>query len=136
MKAIIENIEPAEVLQTIFNKEEKALFILTRVTSATTLEDLAGCMGKDGALVSIEEIEETEIEPEETQIESEEVKEEVKKEVKTEKKKPPVKEKAPLDMGKVKALRRAGWSYDKIGDEMGVSGPTISNRLKAEGFTL
>lgn len=132
MKAIIENIEPAEVLQTIFNKEEKALFILTRVTSATTLSDLAGCMGRDGALVSIEEIEETEIEPEETQIESEEVKEEVK----TEKKKPPVKEKAPLDMGKVKALRRAGWSYDKIGDEMGVSGPTISNRLKAEGFTL
>lgn len=129
MKAIIENIEPAEVLQTIFNKEEKALFILTRVTSATTLEDLAGCMGKDGALVSIEEIEETEIEPEA-------IKEEVKEEVKTEKKKPPVKEKAPLDMGKVKALRRAGWSYDKIGDEMGVSGPTISNRLKAEGFTL
>lgn len=129
MKAIIENIEPAEVLQTIFNKEEKELFILTRVTSATTLEDLAGCMGKDGALVSIEEIEETEIEPEA-------IKEEVKEEVKTEKKKPPVKEKAPLDMGKVKALRRAGWSYDKIGDEMGVSGPTISNRLKAEGFTL
>jgi len=49
----------------------------------------------------------------------------------------PVKEKAPvkkvrLDMGKVKALRAAGWSFDKIGDEMGVSGQTILNHLKSE----
>ena len=35
-----------------------------------------------------------------------------------------------LDMGKVKALRNAGWSYSKIADEMGVSVATISNRLK------
>jgi len=35
-----------------------------------------------------------------------------------------------IDMGKVKALRNAGWSYDKIGDEMGVSAQTIANRMK------
>ena len=35
-----------------------------------------------------------------------------------------------IDMGKVKALRDAGWSFDKIGDEMGVSAQTIANRMK------
>ena len=37
-----------------------------------------------------------------------------------------------LDMGKVKALRTAGWSLEKIADEMGVSAQTIANRLKAQ----
>jgi len=37
-----------------------------------------------------------------------------------------------IDMGKVKALRDAGWSVDKIADEMGVSKPTIASRLKEE----
>lgn len=36
-----------------------------------------------------------------------------------------------LDDGKIKALRNAGWSLAKIGDEMGVSGTTILNRLNA-----
>lgn len=35
-----------------------------------------------------------------------------------------------IDMGKVKALRNAGWSFDKIADEMGCSSQTIANRLK------
>ena len=35
-----------------------------------------------------------------------------------------------IDMGKVKALRDAGWSFDKIADEMGCSSQTIANRLK------
>lgn len=35
-----------------------------------------------------------------------------------------------LDEGKIKALRVAGWSIAKIADEMGVSVPTIANRLK------
>lgn len=35
-----------------------------------------------------------------------------------------------LDMGKVRALRKAGWTLDKIADEMGVSTSTIANRLK------
>lgn len=35
-----------------------------------------------------------------------------------------------IDTGKVKALRRAGWSINKIADEMGVSAPTISYHLK------
>jgi hypothetical protein len=39
--------------------------------------------------------------------------------------------KKQLDMGKVKALRNAGWSFDKIADEIGVSAQTIANRLKA-----
>lgn len=37
-----------------------------------------------------------------------------------------------LDMGKVRALRNAGWSFDKIADEMGCSPQTIVNHLKAE----
>lgn len=37
-----------------------------------------------------------------------------------------------LDIGKIKALRNAGWSYEKIGDEMGVTGQTIFNHLKKE----
>lgn len=35
-----------------------------------------------------------------------------------------------IDKGKVKALRRAGWSTNKIADEMGVSAATISYHLK------
>lgn len=43
----------------------------------------------------------------------------------------PVKAKRkPLDMGKVQALRNAGWSMKKIADEMGVSEGTIWNNLK------
>lgn len=34
-----------------------------------------------------------------------------------------------LGMGKIVALSRAGWSVEKIADEMGVSGQTIRNRL-------
>lgn len=36
----------------------------------------------------------------------------------------------PLDMGKVFALRRAGWTLDKIGEEFGVSAQTVSNQIK------
>ena len=35
-----------------------------------------------------------------------------------------------VDWGKAKALRDAGWSYDKIGEELRVSGVTISAHLK------
>lgn len=41
-----------------------------------------------------------------------------------------------LDMGKVRALRNAGWTFNKIGDEMGVSSQTIANRLKAEDDSM
>ena len=37
-----------------------------------------------------------------------------------------------IDMGKVKALRDAGWSVEAIAEEMGVSKPTIVSRLKEE----
>ena len=40
------------------------------------------------------------------------------------------KNKKTLDMGKVKALRNAGWSFEKIADEMGCAPQTIANRLK------
>ncbi len=43
---------------------------------------------------------------------------------------PPQKKKKPLDVGKVAALRNAGWSMKKIADEMGVSEATIYNNLK------
>lgn len=36
-------------------------------------------------------------------------------------------------MGKVKALRKAGWTIKAIADEMRVSPATIVNRLKEEG---
>ena len=38
--------------------------------------------------------------------------------------------KRSVDWGKAKALRKAGWSYDKIGDELGISGVTVSAHLK------
>ena len=37
--------------------------------------------------------------------------------------------KKDLDMGKVRALRDAGWSLAAIAEEMGVSQQTIANRL-------
>ena len=37
-----------------------------------------------------------------------------------------------IDMGKLMALRKAGWSYEKIADEMGISPQTVANRLKAD----
>ena len=42
------------------------------------------------------------------------------------------KNKKALDMGKVKALRDAGWPLSEIAAEMGVSPQTIANRLKGE----
>lgn len=41
--------------------------------------------------------------------------------------------KIELDMGKVKALRDAGWTLKEIADEMHVAPSTISNKLKEEG---
>ncbi|MBQ1779402.1 MAG: hypothetical protein IIZ93_14710 [Acidaminococcaceae bacterium] len=38
--------------------------------------------------------------------------------------------KRPVDWGKAKALRKAGWSLAKIADELGVSVPTVSAHLK------
>lgn len=40
--------------------------------------------------------------------------------------------KKALDMGKVRALRDAGWPLSEIATEMGVSPQTIANRLKGE----
>lgn len=40
--------------------------------------------------------------------------------------------KKALDMGKVKALRDAGWPLSEIAAEMGVSPQTTANRLKGE----
>ena len=36
-----------------------------------------------------------------------------------------------IDNGKIKALRDAGWSYEKIADEVGCSPQTVANRLYA-----
>lgn len=41
--------------------------------------------------------------------------------------------KIDLDMGKVKALRDAGWTLKEIAEEMHVAPSTISNKLKEEG---
>lgn len=50
--------------------------------------------------------------------------------------KPSVKVKKPtgkkdIDMPKVLALRKAGWTFEKIGIEFGVTDQTIINRLRA-----
>lgn len=34
-----------------------------------------------------------------------------------------------LDDGKIRALRKAGWTLEKIADEMGCATQTIKNRL-------
>ena len=36
----------------------------------------------------------------------------------------------PIDTGKIKALRKAGWSAEKIADEMRCSVATVYNHLK------
>lgn len=45
----------------------------------------------------------------------------------------PKRAKLAIDMGKVKALRNAGWTLEKIADEMGCSPQTIANKLQKEG---
>ena len=47
--------------------------------------------------------------------------------------KPKSNRKKDFDIGKARALRDAGWSYAKIGDEMHVSEVTVAKRLKEGG---
>lgn len=54
------------------------------------------------------------------------------KPVKTEQKPVKAEQKKPVDWAKAKALREAGWSYEKIGDELGVTGVTVAAHLKEE----
>ena len=46
---------------------------------------------------------------------------------------PPKEPKQPpkksVDMGKILALRKAGWTLERIGKEIGVSAQTVANRL-------
>lgn len=39
-----------------------------------------------------------------------------------------------IDMGKCRALLKAGWPIAKCADELGVSEPTLRKRLKEEGL--
>lgn len=48
--------------------------------------------------------------------------------------KKPGPKKKQLDIGKMNALRKAGWSIPKIADEMGVSAPTIRKHLTAMDY--
>ena len=59
---------------------------------------------------------------------SEEIKSTDKKE--PEKKDEEKSRKKPLDEGKMLALRKAGWSYEKIADEMNCATQTVVNRIK------
>lgn len=73
-----------------------------------------------------------ELEEAEKKLEEAEKKLKAQKEKETKKK--PLKGTGPqrkeLDMGKVRALREAGWSLKNIGDEMGCSPQTIANALQ------
>ena len=48
--------------------------------------------------------------------------------------KPAPKKRVKFDVGKMGALRKAGWSVIKIADEMGVSEQTVRNYMKREGL--
>lgn len=48
------------------------------------------------------------------------------------KKRPEPANKKKLDIGKIRALREAGWSFGKIAEEMGCSPQTIANALQRE----
>ena len=39
-----------------------------------------------------------------------------------------------FDVGKMRALLKAGWSVPKIADEMGVSAPTVRKYMREEGY--
>lgn len=54
------------------------------------------------------------------------------KPVKTEQKPVKTEQKKTVDWAKAKALREAGWSYEKIGDELGITGVTVAAHLKEE----
>lgn len=41
--------------------------------------------------------------------------------------------KKDLDVGKMKALRKAGWTLAEIADELGTTSGTVSKRLAKEG---
>lgn len=43
------------------------------------------------------------------------------------------KPKKDVDWAKARVLRNAGWSYEKIGDELNVSTQTVINHLRKEG---
>lgn len=49
-----------------------------------------------------------------------------------EEQKEPVKKRKRIDVGKVKALRNAGWSLQKIADEMGCCPQTVANVLNRD----
>ena len=43
--------------------------------------------------------------------------------------------KKPLDLGRMAALRNAGWSYDKIAEDLRCSAQTVANRMEeAQAF--
>lgn len=44
--------------------------------------------------------------------------------------KTPAKKKKEVDSGKIKALRKAGWSVEKIADEMRIGKSTVYKKLK------
>ena len=45
----------------------------------------------------------------------------------------PAPKKRPFDIGKAKALREAGWTLNRIADELKCSPQTVSNKLKEVG---
>ena len=70
---------------------------------------------------------------EEPEPEPEPVPEENKPESKPKQKEPAKKTKKKLDVGKMAACYKAGWSLAKIADELGCSPQTVANNLKKAG---
>ena len=71
--------------------------------------------------------EDVEVKEEKKTEEAEQAEEEVKES--TRKKKEKKEKKEPLDMGKVMALYKAGWTYKQIAEEMGTTAGTIGVKI-------
>ena len=102
------------------------VYILTRLTAATTLAELA----EADKFIILEDVE-----PQEAQNDATEAP----KKTKTAKKKPAPAEKPAdpksgkqIDTGKIRALSKAGWTTAAIAAEMGISQPTVLKYIRQE----
>ena len=97
------------------------VFMMMEIDPHTTIEDLSF---SDGFIV-IEEDPQPEVKPEPEP----KPKAQPKTKPKAEQKKPGP---AGIDHGKLIALRKAGWSIEKIADEMGCTTTTVRNHIRQE----
>ena len=113
-----------EAISALFDDQD--VYMLTRITAATTLAELA----EADKFIILEDVE-----PQEAQNEATEAP----KKTKPAKKKPAPAEKPAdpesgkqIDTGKIRALSKAGWTTAAIAAEMGISQPTVLKYIRQE----